>query len=119
MSESKPMRQPEEVQVGRTIKLLRTAAGLKQKDLASRAGIKSAHYLSLIEAGKKEPSLNLLRAIAKALDVPLSLLFWQASTSASQNLELKNKLSSLILDMEKLRLFENFRDEQTAKRELK
>ena len=49
--------------IGHVIKLLRTVSGLKQKDLATGAGI-NANYLSLVEAGKREPSLAVLRALA-------------------------------------------------------
>lgn len=60
--------------VGECIKSLRTAAGLMQLELADRVGI-SASMLSLVEAGKREPTISLLRAIGRALGIPTSVLF--------------------------------------------
>ncbi len=62
--------------VGRNIKLFRINAGLKQKDLARLVGVNIQH-LSAIENDKKEPSLSLLKKIAKELSVPLSIFFWE------------------------------------------
>lgn len=93
--------------IGHVIKVLRTAAGLKQKDLAQSAGIK-ATYLSLVESGKKEPSLNVLRALAKALNVPVRMLFWESESlpeiSSGKEQDSLLKIKRLLLEMEALRL---------------
>ena len=47
--------------------------GLKQVELAADVGLKQS-YLSEIEAGKKTPSLEVLQALAVALDVDAGLL---------------------------------------------
>jgi transcriptional regulator with XRE-family HTH domain len=60
--------------VGECIKVLRDSAGLKQRELAERAGI-SASLLSLVEANKREPTIKLLRDIARALGIPSAVLF--------------------------------------------
>jgi transcriptional regulator with XRE-family HTH domain len=60
--------------VGEAIKSLRAAAGIMQRELADRVGI-SASMLSLVEAGKREPSISVLRGIGRALEVPTSVLF--------------------------------------------
>ena len=60
--------------VGRAIKSLRTAAGLLQRDVAERVGI-SQSMLSLVEADKREPSISVLRAIGRTLNVPTAVLF--------------------------------------------
>lgn len=60
--------------VGESIRALRAAAGLMQRELADRVGI-SASMLSLVEAGKREPSIGVLRAVGRALDIPTSVLF--------------------------------------------
>lgn len=59
--------------VGESIKSLRTASGLLQRDLAKRAGI-SASLLSLVEKGRREPTIPLLRAIGRALEIPPGVL---------------------------------------------
>jgi transcriptional regulator with XRE-family HTH domain len=97
--------------IGHIIKVLRTASGLKQKDLAQRAGIK-ANYLSLVESGKRDPSLNVLRAIAKALNVPISMLFWESESLPEMSSMKENsllKVKRLLLEMEALRLAEQRR----------
>ena len=47
--------------------------GLKQVQLAQASGLNQA-YISQIEAGKKTPSLDAMRALAAALDVSVDLL---------------------------------------------
>lgn len=84
--------------------------GLKQKDLAEKVKIQP-HYLSLVEAGKREPSLAVLRKIARELDVPVSLLFWEAEQRpemiATEHQERWKSLRSLLVEMERMRLLEN------------
>jgi len=82
--------------VGSTIRSLRLAAGLAQKDLAGRVGISSA-LLSLWEGGRRDPTIAGLRAIAAQLQVPASLLFAVAlgptsKASSEQEFELVEKL---------------------------
>ena len=55
------------------IKLWREHRGLTQQELATRAGI-SKPYLSQIESGKRQGSIETLSAIARALEVPLDVL---------------------------------------------
>ena len=52
--------------LGHTIKVARTDLGIDRKALAERAGI-SYSYLAAIEVGKKQPSSQVLFAIADAL----------------------------------------------------
>jgi DNA-binding XRE family transcriptional regulator len=55
------------------IRLWRDHRGLTQQELADRAGI-SKPYLSQIESGKRQGTVETLVAIARALDVPLEVL---------------------------------------------
>ncbi len=59
--------------IGKTIQIIRQARGVSLKELALKAKISSA-YLSLIESGKREPSLGVLQKIGKGLRVPSELL---------------------------------------------
>jgi len=52
--------------LGTAIKVLRTDLGMERKDLAERAGI-SYSYLASIESGTRQPSSQVLVAIAGAL----------------------------------------------------
>jgi transcriptional regulator with XRE-family HTH domain len=54
------------------IKRLREAKGLSQKALATKSGVTDA-YIAMIETGKrKNPSVPVLRRLAKALGVPVA-----------------------------------------------
>ena len=73
----------EVLEIGTVIRIVRQAHGLKLTELAGAAQI-SIPFLSLIEKGRKQPSLDVLRRIAAALDVPsevLVLLAFPASGS--------------------------------------
>ncbi|WP_409047425.1 helix-turn-helix domain-containing protein [Microbacterium sp. HA-8] len=59
--------------IGRRIRQLRTARGMTLDDLAG-AVERAPSQLSMIETGKREPKLTLLRAIAKALGVSIDAL---------------------------------------------
>lgn len=61
------------VKLGKKIRLARINKGLKQYELAEHCNV-TANYISLIEAGKKTPSLRTISNIAKALDVNVSNL---------------------------------------------
>ncbi len=63
---------------GKAIKVVRSARGMPQKDLAKRAGLNPS-YLSLVEGDARKPSSDALESLAKALDVPLYLLTLLAS----------------------------------------
>ena len=66
------------MEYGRAIRVVRSAHGLSQRQLADRIGASSSH-LSLIESGKRDPSLKLLEEIAGSLAVPMHLLTLLAS----------------------------------------
>lgn len=55
------------------VKLWREQRDLTQEELAKRAGI-SKPYLSQIETGKRQGTVETLAALARALDVPLDVL---------------------------------------------
>jgi transcriptional regulator with XRE-family HTH domain len=62
------------MRLSRVIKQLREAKGLSQKALAEKADVTAA-YIAMLETGKREnPSLAILRRLAKALDVPVTEL---------------------------------------------
>lgn len=58
---------------GKAIVLCRTALGMQQSELATMAQI-SKGYLSLLEAGKRKPSVSSLERICEAMNVPHHLL---------------------------------------------
>jgi transcriptional regulator with XRE-family HTH domain len=57
-----------------TIRLLREKKEWSQEDLAHKSGI-HVTYLSGLECGRRNPTVKVLEQLAKALDVPISMLF--------------------------------------------
>src|SRR6476660_523645 len=71
-----PLADDEEVDsltIGRRIRQLRTERGLTLEELATAVD-RVPSQLSMIENGRREPKLTLLRAIARALGVSLEAL---------------------------------------------
>jgi transcriptional regulator with XRE-family HTH domain len=56
--------------MGMRLKALRQAKGWSQATLAAKAKI-AREYVNRLEAGRQDPSLSTLTALAKALKVPL------------------------------------------------
>jgi transcriptional regulator with XRE-family HTH domain len=61
------------VQFGLHVRKVRLAAGLTQEQFAARAGLDRT-YISLVERGKRNPSLTNLLRLAFAAGVDLSIL---------------------------------------------
>ena len=64
--------------VGEVLRARRIAQGLTLRDVSARARV-SLGYISEVERGQKEPSSELLAALAGAIDVPLSRLLLDVS----------------------------------------
>ncbi|MGB7341348.1 MAG: helix-turn-helix transcriptional regulator [Phototrophicaceae bacterium] len=85
--------------LGKAIKLCRTQRGLSQAKLAQAAEI-SISYLSLLERGKRDPTMSTIEALSNALNVPISILvFLAANDEEMKDLgsELREKLSYIAL----------------------
>lgn len=52
---------------------LREEAGITQEELAGRAEV-SARFVSLLETGRRKPSLSALAALSSGLDLPMAQL---------------------------------------------
>jgi transcriptional regulator with XRE-family HTH domain len=59
--------------MGRKLKALRTAKGLSQDALAKRAKI-TREYVNKLEAGRYDPTLSTINALARGLGVPVTEL---------------------------------------------
>jgi transcriptional regulator with XRE-family HTH domain len=97
--------------VGNRLRRLRLARGLTQRQLAA-PGISDA-YISRIESGNRQPTLNVLRILARRLGVPLDYLETGAAVPAAAERELRLSDAELELrlgrDLEKAA--QAFRDE--------
>lgn len=70
--------------LGRAVKLMRTASGLRQREVATKLGVTS-NYLSLVENGKREPSVSFLRGLSGILNVPVGVFFlWEKPEVGSE-----------------------------------
>ena len=63
---------------GKAIRIIRSAKGLEQRELASTLKLDPS-YISLLEKGKRKPSLKLVRLISKKLSIPENLFKLLAS----------------------------------------
>ena len=70
--------------LGHAIKLIRTARGVKQIEVA-RSMKTSPNYISLVEKDKREPSISFLNRLARELNVPVSLFFMCQDLDGSAN----------------------------------
>lgn len=93
--------------VGKGIKFVRVASGLKQGEMAGRLGI-SQNYLSLLENNKAEPSMSLLKKISEVFCVPVAFLLWEeAMPLESETPEISEKyerIRSLVHELQRLRV---------------
>ena len=80
--------------VGRRIRSLRKTRGLSQEKLADLAGM-SPKYLSRIETGRENPTLDLFLRLAQGLKVDLYEIF-QFEHEGDTPRRLRKKLESLI-----------------------
>jgi transcriptional regulator with XRE-family HTH domain len=67
------------VDYGKALRQARAIKELKQEVLADAAGI-SSNYISMIEQGKRKPSVDVLEQLATALSVPVWVLVVLGST---------------------------------------
>ena len=63
-----------QTQLGMRIRFLRKRLGWSQEDLALEANV-NKNYICDLENGRRNPSLDVLERIAKALKITLSELF--------------------------------------------
>jgi transcriptional regulator with XRE-family HTH domain len=94
------------VNIGKGIKFVRVASGLRQGEMAKRLDI-SQNYLSLLENNKAEPSITLLKKISKNFGVPASFLFWEDAMPVEETPEATEKykrIRSLVHELQQLRI---------------
>ena len=80
--------------IGLRLKTLRTARGLSQRKLAARAGVSNA-TVSLIEHGRTDPSMGLLKRILDCLDVSFAEFFASSAMGDEKYFYAKHELSEI------------------------
>lgn len=73
------------MKLGNAIKRLRGLRGLRQEDLAAKIKV-SKPYISMLESGKRDPSLKMLKDIAKALGCSMFLITFLAEDHSAESL---------------------------------
>lgn len=87
--------------IGHAIKMCRSAKNLSLESLADSTDF-SRSYLSMIESGKREPTLKTVEALAKALAVPVPILLFLAADSGELeglDADTAKQLSAAALDV--------------------
>ena len=82
--------------IGTAIKKLRQRHNISQLNLVKKLGI-SQGYLSLIEKGDREPSFELVKHIAEALDIPQQLILIIACANSTHNKKYARQLKKITL----------------------
>ena len=82
--------------LAKAFRVIRAAYGLQQAELAPQIGI-SASQLSLIEKGKRQPSLKVIGNLSSATGVPTSLIVLLASDPAEVADNDVTELASVLL----------------------
>src|SRR5882762_459730 len=78
----------------KAFRIIRAAFGLKQSELAAKMPI-TASQLSLIEAGKRQPSLRVVNALAVAVGIPAALISLLASAPSDVQAQSEQDVSDL------------------------
>jgi transcriptional regulator with XRE-family HTH domain len=87
------------MKLGMALKVIRTASGIKQKDIAAKLGV-TPNYISLLEGGRREPSISFLKKLAKILKVPIGLLLlWDEAEGKNFTKEFK-EVRNLLTELE-------------------
>jgi putative transcriptional regulator len=84
------------VDLGLRLKLFRVAADLKQHEVAEALGL-TTNFISMVERGKREPTLKYLRAFSRLIKVPISVLLWEPpEKSRDKEHDVYSRLSALM-----------------------
>src|SRR6266436_1790851 len=73
--------------LGKAIKTQRASLGISQEELAYRAGLHRT-YISDLERGARNPSLESVQKLAQALDLSVPALFEKATNGRNQLVEI-------------------------------
>lgn len=86
--------------LNQALRLIRTYHDISQTELCSELGISNS-YLSEIESGKKQPSLEILNKYSEQFDIPLSsILFFSENIEAPKSSDkLKNVFAGKIISI--------------------
>ena len=83
--------------IGLRFKLFRTTAGMSQREVADKLGV-TVNFLSMIERGRRNPTVRFLQEFADVVQVPAAALLWEPSSGTGETAELQQRLQALIVE---------------------
>jgi transcriptional regulator with XRE-family HTH domain len=89
------------MEIGHALNVCRSAKKLSLSALAKQTGL-SQSYLSMIESGKREPTLSVIEKVAAALGVPTPILMLLAAEKGELDgldAETTRRLAAAVLDV--------------------
>lgn len=88
---------------GKALRIARAIAGLQQKELAEIAELDPSH-ISLMEKGKRKPSVGTVQRLAKALQIPEHLMVLLAAEPQDLDIEDPKELQRSVHSLAQLLL---------------
>ena len=79
---------------GKALRIARAISGIQHQELAAKAGL-TASYVSLVEMGKRNPSVGAIRKLSQALQIPPHLFMLLATEDGDTDLADPTELDSL------------------------
>ena len=99
--------------IGKGIRFVRVASGLRQGKMADHLDI-TQNYLSLLENNKAEPSITLIKKISSTFGVPVSFLLWEEGMpNEGETPEVTEKyeyIRKLVHELQQLRISNKFQE---------
>lgn len=87
--------------LGKRIKQIRELKGLTQEDFEEASGI-NARYLSALERGQKNVTVQILEKVAKTLNIEvLDLFYFESKDQKSLDVDLNSVLKTVEPDLKK------------------
>ncbi len=99
--------------IGKTLKIIRRFHNVKQKEFAQKTGL-SPSYVSEIENGIKEPTLEVIQKYSDIFDIPVSSILFFSEEIKGKNLTERMRIKSakkILKMMEWIESLEDMRDE--------
>ena len=94
------------LELGKAIRIVREAKGMRLATLAQHAGV-SVPFLSLVENGERQPSLDVLRRVADGLSIPSEVLIMLSQPSTGHLQSKDQTTQSLVRAIQKLQSVED------------
>ncbi|EPJ56189.1 MAG: toxin-antitoxin system, antitoxin component, Xre family [Osedax symbiont Rs2] len=85
--------------IGKTVKEFRLMRNLSLNDISSETGLNKS-YLSKIENEKRDPSIDSLSKISKAINIPLNILILMSEEESNDDFsDINNMLKTMVRDL--------------------